>query len=432
MPWYVNSLFAAWEPSSIQGPITLLILIAVVVASFVMGGYLGKKLRMPDHGWKIGLCLVTLLISIDILVMGPALKLGIDLSGGAILVYEVDQSKKATSETLSTQQMDNLITAVGRRVNPGGQKEVTIRKYGAEQIEIIIPEKDAAQVERIEGIISRAGSLEFRILANTHDNKELIEQALIESSKMQIKDSAGNVRAWWVPVNPEEASRFANDPTIGHRERKQGGKNIVEVLVLSDIYNVTGAYLTSASTNTDSQTGKPCVDFAFNSVGAQLFRNLTSTHLPDAQGTFHYLLGIILDGDLYSAPAIRSTISDRGQITGNFTQEQVQDLVNVLNAGSLPAALTKEPISKLYTGPTLGADTIQQEHPGDDFRLHPRAVVHAVVLSFLRHGGQHRLVAEHVDLVRRDAGLQRGVYADRLRRPGLDGRHGGGQQHPRF
>jgi len=32
----------------------------------------------------------------------------------------------------------------------------------------------------------------------------------------------------------------------------------------------------------------------------------------------------------------------------------------VLNAGSLPAALTKEPISKLYSGPTLGDDTIRK------------------------------------------------------------------------
>ena len=38
----------------------------------------------------------------------------------------------------------------------------------------------------------------------------------------------------------------------------------------------------------------------------------------------------------------------------------MQELVNVLNAGSLPAALTKEPISKQEVGPTLGTDTIKQ------------------------------------------------------------------------
>ncbi len=365
MPWYANPLLAAaagQEPPSIPASINLLVAIGTLVVSFVVGNYLGKKFRMPDHGWKIGLCLFTLLASIAILVLGPTLKYGIDLSGGALLVYEVDQSKKIDpSESLSGQQMDNLIAAVGRRVNPGGQKEVAIRKFGAEQIEIIVPEKDANQVERIEGIISRAGSLEFRILANTHDNKDLIERAKADPAKMKIFDAAGNLVAWWVPVQADEVARLGNDRQIGFRLREMpGGKKIAEVLVLKDIYNVTGAYLTGAAPDTDQQTGKPCVAFTFNSQGGQLFGKMTSTHLPDEQGTFSYQLGIILDGELFSAPSIRSTITDHGQITGSFTQADVQDLVNVLNAGSLPAALMKEPISKLYVGPTLGGDLVNQ------------------------------------------------------------------------
>lgn len=126
MPWYANPLLAAaagQEPPSIPASINLLVAIGTLVVSFVVGNYLGKKFRMPDHGWKIGLCLFTLLASIAILVLGPTLKYGIDLSGGALLVYEVDQSKKIDpSESLSGQQMDNLIAAVGRRVNPGGQR----------------------------------------------------------------------------------------------------------------------------------------------------------------------------------------------------------------------------------------------------------------------------------------------------------------------
>ena len=69
---------------------------------------------------------------------------------------------------------------------------------------------------------------------------------------------------------------------------------------------------------------------------------------------------MILDNELYSAPSIQSTIYDSGEITGSFTPQEVQDLVNVLDAGRLPAALTKEPISKLFSGPTLGRDTIQK------------------------------------------------------------------------
>jgi SecD/SecF fusion protein len=361
MSWYVNPLFAqaaAQDRGSIPWYIGLLVAVATIAGSFFLGGYLGRKLRMPDHGWKIGICLFSLLASAMVVLMGPPLKLGIDLSGGVILVYEVDPTTKKPGEIVD---MDKLVAAVTRRVNPGGQKEVTIRTYGVEQIEIAIPEVEEAEVQRIERIISRAGNLEFRILANNRNDKELIERALAEPNKMQIFDASGNLLAWWVPVKEGEEQHFAGYPEIARRTRKiKGGtRQVMEILVENDIYSVTGGYLTQASPGTD-QKGQPCVHFNFNATGGQLFGELTGNHLPDKLTDFTYKLGIILDGDLYSAPSIQSTIFDHGEITGSFTKEQVQELVNVLNAGSLPAALTKEPISKLYSGPTLGRDTIRK------------------------------------------------------------------------
>ena len=86
IPWYVH----------------LLVAVATLAVSFFLGGYLGKKLRMPDHGWKIGLCLFSLLASVAVLLMGPPLKLGVDLSGGVILVYEVDQTQEEAGRDRST------------------------------------------------------------------------------------------------------------------------------------------------------------------------------------------------------------------------------------------------------------------------------------------------------------------------------------------
>ena len=361
MPWYVNSLFAADEnPVLIPWYVHFLVAIGTLVVSFYLGGYLGRKLRMPDHGWKIGLCLFSLLASVAILTMGPNMKFGIDLSGGALLVYEVDQTKKDPNQPAV--DMDKLIASVSRRVNPGGQKEVTIRKYGVEQLEIIVPERDAAEVQRIERIISRAGNLEFRILADKRTDQDIIERAMADPTKMQIMDLSGKNRvAWWLPVKAGEEKSFMGGgySGIATRMRKIGERDVMEVLVIQDIYNVTGAYLTRAEASSDRR-GQPCVNFTFNSQGGQLFGELTGNHLPDNMTDFTYKLGIVLDGELYSAPSIQSTITDRGEITGSFTSEEVQELVGVLNAGSLPAALTKEPISKLFSGPTLGKDTIEK------------------------------------------------------------------------
>ena len=79
----------------------------------------------------------------------------------------------------------------------------------------------------------------------------------------------------------------------------------------------------------------------FNAAGARLFGGLTGSNLPDQVQDFTRKLGIILDGELRSAPAIWGTVSERVHITGNFTHEEVQDLANLLNAGALPTAIRK-------------------------------------------------------------------------------------------
>lgn len=359
MPWYVNPLLAevAKDAPSSLVYIKFLVALATLAVSFFLGSYLGKKLRMVDHGWKIGLCLFSLLASVAVIALGPDLKLGVDLNGGAILVYEVDQSKKQPGQDVD---MDKLLGAIKRRVNPGGQKEVVIRPYGVEQIEIIIPEKDDAQITRIERIISTSGNLEFCILANNRDNKDLIERAKAETSKITLLDADGKLEGWWVPVKAEEIGSITNLSDIAWRERTKGKEKIIEVLLVPDDYKVTGQFLSSANTGTDRR-GQPCVNFHFNNAGGQLFGQLTGSHLPDETNpNLTYKLGIVLDGVLYSAPSIQSTIFESGEITGSFTKEQVEELVKVLNAGSLPAALNKEPISKLYSGALLGQDTIEK------------------------------------------------------------------------
>jgi SecD/SecF fusion protein len=363
MPWYMNTLFAqapAQEPGSLWF-IHVLTALGVIVVSIVLGNYLGKSFRMPDHSWKISLCLFSLLASAAVLVMGPVLKigpelkLGVDLRGGVILIYKVDESQQPTGQRLDDDAMKKLIDAVKRRVNPGGQKEVIVRSRGGNQVEVVVPEVTKTEVERIKHIISRSGSLEFRILANRTKNADLMERALANPARDKVVDRSGHVEAWWVPVCAGEEKSISSYPEIAKRPKRDNPK-ITEVLVVPDSYNVTGGYLPRAEPGIEK--GQPCVQFNFNAKGAQLFGELTQDHLPDKVGDFSYKLAIILDGELYSAPAIKSTIWDSGQITGSFTDEQVQDLVNVLNAGSLPAALTKEPISEFRSDPTLGADTV--------------------------------------------------------------------------
>ncbi len=110
-------------------------------------------------------------------------RLGVDLVGGTILVYEVDTSKQQGEV-----KPDELAAALKRRIDPADLYNVTIRPIPSEtpRVEIILPTGGYAsgkqtlnpeQVENIKNLIQQQGRLEFRILANGTDDKEAIDRA---------------------------------------------------------------------------------------------------------------------------------------------------------------------------------------------------------------------------------------------------------------
>jgi SecD/SecF fusion protein len=152
-----------------------------------------------------------------------------------------------------------------------------------------------------------------------------------------------------------------NPERISPRDREQGKK--VEFFVLTRESEpgteVTGDFLTSASEGISE--GKRAVNFSFNSEGASRFQELTTENQPtgsDANTSFKRLLAVILDGQIRSAPTLNAIISSQGQISGDFTQKAIEDLVRILRAGALPATLKSQPVSENTMGATLGEDTI--------------------------------------------------------------------------
>lgn len=125
---------------------------------------------------------------------------------------------------------------------------------------------------------------------------------------------------------------------------------------------IDGSYLTNASSRQGDDL-KPTVSFSFNNAGGALFGEITRKNVSeDAAGPestkLRRHLAIILDGMVMSAPTINSEIRTQGQISGNFTQKEVDSLVNILRAGRLPATLKPQPVSESTIAATLGEDTI--------------------------------------------------------------------------
>ncbi len=375
----------------VAGPtnwLPFLLFLAVIVGAFALAAGIASGLRVREYQTKLTIIFLSLFAAGAIVWSGWPPKLGIDLKGGVYLVYETggktkasqaeaaaegqDAEESAGSGRLSSQDMDKLVAAISRRINPGGVKEVVIRPFGQNQIEIIIPEVDESEIERYKEKITSAGTLEFRILANNNDHRTLIEDALksnaqfvymLDADGKPARDEEGApiLRGWWVPVSQEDGkdNSILSYPEIARRPRKVGNRTVIDVLVVKDPYDVTGGYLVRSAPGTD-QAGRRNVTFMFNSKGGRLFGGLTGDNLPDKTNDFYRKLGIVLDGYLFSAPRIQSQIRQNGEISGDFTQQEVEDLVDVLNAGMLPTTLDEEPISQMATGPSLGRDTIRQ------------------------------------------------------------------------
>ena len=200
-----------------------LIALAVVVIPIPIGTQLAKSLRMPDHGWRIALILVSISSGAAIAYFGWPPNLGIDLSGGVIMIYEIDE--EATQQQLggtgeddeeqqnvnsrNTLSSDALAQQLRKRINPGGVSEIVVRPYGPRQVEIIIPDVEEAEIDAIQRRIERTGQLEFLIVANSRDDERLIEKARKNISQLSsvIKDDAGKTIGRWVPAGIASATR---------------------------------------------------------------------------------------------------------------------------------------------------------------------------------------------------------------------------------
>jgi hypothetical protein len=264
--------------------------------------------------------------------------------GQTVLVYAFDVSadREGPAGREGKPDINKAVAAVDRRLNPGGSwnKAAEVRRLSDTTLEVRLWTNDPAIVARIDRRVMRLGSLEFRILANDRDNPTLLEKGkILKPDVNKLYSAGGKLAAWWLPVNPKSSKEFGY-PEIARRTVTKMGQPELQVLVLADPFNVTGAYLTHVGSDLD-QRGQPDVTFQFNITGARKFGGLTSCNLPDEATGFTRKLGIILDGYLYSAPSIQSTIHDRGEITGDFTRSDVDDMVAVFNAGVLPAPLKK-------------------------------------------------------------------------------------------
>jgi SecD/SecF fusion protein len=252
---------------------------------------------------------------------------------GVVLTYEIDQ--KALGENRPV-DFDSLVTVVNRRV----RRVAHVRALDNKQLEVsVYGNPDASELALIKLLISSMAQIEFRILADPAQAKDspIIDKAKAAPPNEKEIQLDGDTVAEWIKYNEREFGP-SDKESKGMVKRMAG--NVPEMLVLMDPLNVTGDYLVSATKGADEHGGS-AIHLSFDEAGAARLEKLTSMNTPEptSPGLYRHL-GIILDKRLLSAPTIRSAISNRGMISGgSMTDREVETIIEILNAGSLPCAI---------------------------------------------------------------------------------------------
>ena len=115
---------------------------------------------------------------------------------------------------------------------------------------------------------------------------------------------------------------------------------------------LSGEYIVEAGQSVDvGGTGEVKVDITMDQTGSREWAEITTNRVGRE-------FAIVLDGEVVSAPTIRSAITQgRSEISGGFTVQEAKDLATKLEIGRLPA----EPriVQESIVGPSLGAENIR-------------------------------------------------------------------------
>jgi len=352
---------------------------------------------MKRMSWKIGLILAVIILSIwAAMPLKEKIKLGLDLKGGLHLVLNVEVDEAIRLRT------DRTVAQLKRLFNKARIEFEKIKRVGIDAVEITgitgdsgeiiqdilkehLPQwdvkdstfhlrlslpvniqkvmKDRCIRQSIETIRQRVNEYgvndagvqrigiqgEDKILVTLPgvDDPERVKELIKSTAMLEFK----HVKAGPFPTAKEALELYNGtlpDDLMIFPTNPKRMQPAFYVLTAESV--ITGEDLKSASRGQDGFGGWE-VHFSLTPEGAEKLRTYSAANV----GKY---LSIVFDKKIENVARIDSVLSYHTRITGNYTYDEVNDMVLKLQGGALSASMT--PIEERVIGPSLGEDSIKK------------------------------------------------------------------------
>jgi preprotein translocase subunit SecD len=293
-------------------------------------------------------------------------KLGLDLRGGMQITLT------ATGD-VSAENLAMAKKVIQQRVDSFGVGESEISTRGDRQIVVAMPNVNEQElVDRV----SQTAELSFRKVykteaVSTTTTPPGLPQP-VDSPRPTAAPSGASTTAdsatmatllEWTP-STQDTTDFTNyqcgdtfpdvstEPLITCDQDKQNKYLLGPVLI-------RGTEVTRAVAEIPQNSVSWQISLGFSDTGRQQFGQVTTaiSQLTSPENQF----GIVLDGEVVSAPSVSEAITTgQASITSStFTQKTATQLANVLSFGKLPVKFDKSKMSVENISPTLGSDQLR-------------------------------------------------------------------------
>jgi len=251
-----------------------------------------------------------------------------DLTGGADNSVTLTMKPSQLTE-LQAKTVDQAIDTIRDRVDQLGVSEPVIAHYGLGDNQILVELPGVSDLNRVRDIIQSTSRLEVHEVAGNSAGYASEQEALA---------SLGGT------LPPDEELLHGDSQGL-----VSDGQD--HVFLVKRVSIVGGRDFRDASAIGVNDSGRQGVNFVLTNAGGERFYDYTSSHV----GSY---MAITMGDRVKNVAVIKGAIRDQGQIEGQFSKQQIDDLSLTLRTGALPASII--PIEERTVGASLGADSIRQ------------------------------------------------------------------------